>query len=393
MRVFGLNHLSRKVPELLMKEIENKYDPDKWDWVPAKPEKIKNIIKIVDEEKKSVRFAAITNYQPKEEKQSLVLMFYMGNLNYGLLKNLEEEGIKYFFIDYPQLILQGKVSIILDESQSKKLIRVGDLEADLEDVKIVLWNPPRFPNPIFDWDVIPKKRGRNAYLFRKRWMQFLRDLQHLIPQDAKWIPGNVFSGSQEWQNKVGEYFLAKKIGFKVPPIICTNDIDELKRFASNHGSTLLLREFSTPPFSFPPIKVNIDKTSLKFLKNAPCCFQKYIEKIFELRIIVLFDKIFPCKIYSQDSELARYDWRVHDDAKVKWELTELPTEVKQNLIEMRKKLGLNWISVDMIFATDKQYYFLEANRPGAHYWLDLFIGLDITEKIVNEIKMILRPSF
>lgn len=97
------------------------------------------------------------------------------------------------------------------------------------------------------------------------------------------------------------------------------------------------------------------------------------------------DKIYPCKIHSQDSELTKADWRVHDDANVKWEITKLPKELTEKLIRIKNRLGLNWCSIDLILSTDNNYYFLEANRPGAHYWLEMFVGLDITKEIVNEL--------
>jgi hypothetical protein len=55
------------------------------------------------------------------------------------------------------------------------------------------------------------------------------------------------------------------------------------------------------------------------------------------------------------------------------------------LVALIKALNITWSSVDMIYSNDDKYYFLEANRPGAHYWLDLFVGLDITQEIASEI--------
>jgi glutathione synthase/RimK-type ligase-like ATP-grasp enzyme len=96
-------------------------------------------------------------------------------------------------------------------------------------------------------------------------------------------------------------------------------------------------------------------------------------------------KVFGCKIYSQDSELAKEDWRVHDDSNVKWELIKLPENINSKLINICKELNLTWCSVDLIFSINSEYYFLELNRLGAHYWLAPFIGLDITKEIIMEI--------
>jgi len=388
--IFGLDLLSRKVPELLKKKVKNKRNPDKWNWKPANPHKIKHIKNIIKAEKKKTNYAALSNYAPNDKKQDLVLVFAMGNLTYGILNNLEREKIKFVYIDYPQFILKGFVDIEFTSDKCCKLLRIEDITVDLDDVKIVLWNPPKFPFPLVDFEMIPYKEGRNDFLFSKRWAQFLKDFSLLLPDDTIWIPGKQTVGSQDWQNKIGEYNLAKNIGLNVPSFIHTNNKETAYDFIKKHGK-ILLREFSTPPYSFPPIKIeNIKDGFLNNLQASPCTFQAYIEKEFELRVILLFDKVFPCKIYSQESDLANEDWRVHDDAKVKWELTEIPKNLEKKLFRFKKKIKLNWCSIDLIYSNDKKYYFLEANRPGAHYWLEMFVGLDITNEIVNKIKEIIR---
>jgi hypothetical protein len=377
-KVFGLEEISGKVNELLFSKVENKSEPDKWTWSPANPEKIKNLDKAIAEEKSKVNF--ITNYKPNKTKQKVVLIFALGNLSYGLVNNLEGKNIKFFFIEYTAFTVQGEVNISIDDNQSR-FLKIKDLLLDLNDVSVVVWNPPKYINPLFDFEHIPEENGRNEFIFKKRWVQFLKELPWLLNEDVKWLPGTTLNGSQEWQNKIGEYNLAKNLGLIVPPLIFTNSKTELNKFISKHGNKILIREFSTPPFSFPPVKNN----PFSNLKNSPVCFQKYIEKIYELRVIVLFDKVFPCKINSQDSELTKHDWRVHDDANVKWELITIPEELSKKLISLSKKLKLNWCSIDLIYSTNNEYYFLEANRPGAHYWLELFIGLDITKEIVSEL--------
>ena len=86
------------------------------------------------------------------------------------------------------------------------------------------------------------------------------------------------------------------------------------------------------------------------------------------------------------------DWRAYDNANVKRELTDLPNDETEKLLSLCKELQLNWGSVDMIYGVDGKYYFLEVNRPGVHYWLNAFVGRDITKEIIMELKSRL-PSF
>lgn len=390
MKVFGLNLIGRKIPELLMKDVKHKFSPEKWNWKPHNPRKIKNIKSIISKERKETYYTVITNYEYDiKNKQKVVLSFSMGNLAYGLLNHFEDKNIKYFYINYVQFIAQsGKIIISSQGDVEKKFIEIQNIKLDLDDVQVVLWTPPNFPNPIIDFDMIPSRKGRNDYLFRKRWQQFLISLEILL-ENAVWIPGKPKNGSQEWQNKLGEYFLCKQFGLNIPPVIFTNDENEVLEFFSQDDK-ILLREFSCSPFSYPPIHLNLNKIDFKFLNISPCTFQKYIEKEYELRVVVFFDSVYPCKIHSQDSELTKEDWRVHDDANVRWEQVTIPYELKKSLIMFVKKLNLVWASVDLIKSVSGEYYFLEANRPGAHYWLDMFVGLDITDIISSKIKALLN---
>ncbi|MEO6670710.1 MAG: hypothetical protein ABIN36_14610 [Ferruginibacter sp.] len=384
-RVFGLKEISGKVNEYLFKQVKNKHEPENWKWKPHNPEKIKKLKDIIEREKESVNYACISNYAPSTERQKVVLIFACGNLSYGLIDHLENAGIKYFFLEYTQLIAQGKISIRIENDIQVKLLTIQELVLNLDDVSAVIWNPPKMIKPLFDFNHIPATKGRNSFMYKKRWVQFLRELPLLLKEEVAWIPGVPMNGSQEWQNKIGEYQLAKSVGLKVAPILFTNSLEDLQEFARENGNRLLIREFSTPPFSFPPVPLNITKISFENFSGSPSCFQKYVDKQYELRVVILFDKVYPCKIHSQNSELAKNDWRVYDDENVKWELVEIPNELTEKLLLLNKKLELTWTSVDLIYGVDDQYYFLEANRPGAHYWLDPFVGLDITKEIVKEL--------
>lgn len=385
MKVFGLTQLSKKVNELLIKDTKDKDNPDKWTWKPSKPDKIKNIREIVKEEKDSVDYSLITNYTISDKRQKVVLCFSSGNLSYGLIKQFEEKNIKYIFINYTQFVLQGSVLISFNEQVESMVLSLGDVKFKLDDISAVIWTQPRYPRDLFDVSMIPQENEnlRNAFLHKKRWAQLIKDLKFLLNSDTQWLPSDPFVGSQDSQNKLGEYKLACELGINIPKTIFTNDKDAVLEFSKNNNHKILLREFSTPPFSFPPIHIDIRETDLDGISAAPCYFQAYVEKIHEYRVVMLFDKIYPCKIHSQDSELTQKDWRVHDDAKVKWELATLPDDLIQKLLKLKEKLGLNWCSVDLIYSTDHKYYFLEMNRPGAHYWLDLFVGLDITKEIAD----------
>lgn len=381
MKVFGLDIVSGNVPTLIHKDVKNRNNPDVWSWVPHNPEKIKNLKEEVDKERESVNYAVITNYTPSDEKQNIALIFSIGNLSFGVINNLISRNIPFYYIKFSQLAAIGELNIELTNDSISSLINLGGNLLDLNDIKVVLYCEPPFPFPLFDNEKLPKTKGRHQFLFKKRWAQFLRELHLLLNNDVHWIPGNPYIGSQAWQNKIGELKMAKSFGMKIPQTIFTNSLERVLKFAG--ADTLLMREFSTPPYSFPPILIeDIKKIDFKNLSRSPVCFQKYIDKKFEYRVVIIGNKVIPVRIYSQDSELSKVDWRVYDDANVKWELCSLPSEIEITLLKIAKELNLNWCSIDLIENLEGEFYYLETNRPGAHYWLDLFVGLDITKEIV-----------
>lgn len=384
--VFGLDLLGNKIPELLKVEVKHRFEPEKWNWKPFKPEKIRNIQSEIELEKESVKKALITNYVYNPAvKQKVLLSFEMGNLAFSLVNNLIERELKFVYISFTQLVLQGYISVTFNNKKVEKFLIIDDFKLSLDDISFLIWTPPRFPAPLFDFNMIPQEdeKQRHEFLFKKRWMQLLREMKYLVNSEAIWIPSDPLNGSQEWQNKIGEYLLAINLGMNVPKFIFSNNKNDIQTFLDSQHK-VCLREFSTPPYSFPPIVMdNLKNIDLNNIDSSPVTFQEYINKKYEYRVVVVFDKIFPVRIYSQNSKLSEHDWRVHDDANVKWELANIPADLEKKLHKLGEKLDLKWYSVDLIETNDNEFVFLELNRPGAHYWLDLFVGLDISKEIVD----------
>jgi hypothetical protein len=154
MKVFGLSQLSGKVPELLKKDVKYKSEPEKWSWKPHNPDKIRNLKEIIENEKQSVNYACMTNYEPSDSKQKVLLLFAIGNLNYGFINYLEKRKIKYFFLDFTQFIVKGEILLRLENKEQQKILKMDDLVLNLKDVSAVIWNPPKYIRPLIDFNPI-----------------------------------------------------------------------------------------------------------------------------------------------------------------------------------------------------------------------------------------------
>lgn len=133
---------------------------------------------------------------------------------------------------------------------------------------------------------------------------------------------------------------------------------------------------------YSEILTDKSKESLKTLEECPAIIQSYIKKEFELRITVVGNRIFPCKIESQKSSVGKIDWRHHDWANTPHYKTEIPKDLEKKLIKLMQKLGLIYGAIDMIF-DGKDYFFLEVNSMGQWLWIEDFTEMPISKEIAN----------
>ena len=113
--------------------------------------------------------------------------------------------------------------------------------------------------------------------------------------------------------------------------------------------------------------------------------QNYIEKAFELRITVVGNQVFPCKIDSQTMrpEQGRIDWRQGLDFGMQHCKFDLPESISEFCVAFLKRLHLNFGCFDFIVTPDSDYVFLECNPNGQWLWIEHETGLPISRCIAE----------
>lgn len=181
--------------------------------------------------------------------------------------------------------------------------------------------------------------------------------------------------------------IAHKIGFNTPNTCFTNNFEELMKFSSNYEKIIL----KTGPLGGLFIKgkrilahlIEPKQINPTDLKSAPCLFQEYLEKSYELRVHVIRKSVFACKIESQENERTKVDWR---DYKLS-ETPHSPVTLSKDIVEMCQKivdsLGLNFGIIDLIVTPNQEIYFLECNSQGHWLWIEYLTGLPITMEVCD----------
>jgi hypothetical protein len=126
------------------------------------------------------------------------------------------------------------------------------------------------------------------------------------------------------------------------------------------------------------IKQNLQRAAL-----CPMTYQDYIPKAYELRITAVGNKLFPCAIYSQESDTTTIDWRADESKKNRHEICEIPQEVHTKLLQLLNEMGLNFGCIDMIVTPAGEYVFLEVNPNGQWLWVEEATGMPIASEIAK----------
>lgn len=116
---------------------------------------------------------------------------------------------------------------------------------------------------------------------------------------------------------------------------------------------------------------------------SPVLVQPYVEKKYELRVTVVGDALFTCRIYSQESELSRIDWRHYDLENVPHIATKLPNGISNAIRTFMRLSGLRFAAIDLIVEPSGRVRFVEANPSGQFAWIESMTGLGIERAITS----------
>ena len=189
--------------------------------------------------------------------------------------------------------------------------------------------------------------------------------------------------------------IAQQVGFSVPSSCFSNRKKNVILFG-NQFSDLILKPIDGDSLVCEDDKQYVfysNKISSITLEDIPedafsqtaCFLQNYIEKEYEVRVTVVENNVFACKIDSQamKDNQGRIDWRQGYDYNIKHEIITLPNDIEVKCLDFLKIMGLNFGAFDFIVTPDNKYICLECNPNGQWLWIELLTGQKISEKIAN----------
>lgn len=174
---------------------------------------------------------------------------------------------------------------------------------------------------------------------------------------------------------------ASRAGLKIPQTLISNDPAGATAFIDALGDTecaikplMAIGVTDEQGYRLPLTTTLPPGHPLDSVALAPTMLQPYVDKAFELRCVVIGDRIFSAKLDSQVDERSRIDWR---GGEPEHEVFTLPGEVKAAIHRLMRNFELNFASLDMIVTPEGEYVFLELNPNGQWLWLEHELGLPL----------------
>lgn len=198
-------------------------------------------------------------------------------------------------------------------------------------------------------------------------------------------------------SKMLQLKVARELGANIPETCFSNRKTDIITFAKNHeyitlkpitADNLWLGGQDEYVFYSQKVKSSSLVEQMEEAFSQTISFvQNYIEKSFELRVTVICDKCFACKIDSQvmDEQQGKIDWRQGYDHGLKHEIFDLPDSIQNFCKKFLSRMKLNFGCFDFIVTPRDQYVFLECNPNGQWLWIEQQTGMEISKAIAESL--------
>lgn len=193
-------------------------------------------------------------------------------------------------------------------------------------------------------------------------------------------------------NKFDQLRVARQLELAIPDTCITNDPSVAESFLREHSSSIaktIAGYGAKKDGGFEAIyTVELTADKMDFLGSislSPVCLQRKIEKKFELRVTIVYPKVFSCRIDSQVTPRTKVDWRRYDTRNTPHSIFQLPFDIEEKLLAMMRIYNIHFAAFDLIVTPKEEIVFLEMNPNSQWVWIELLTGLPITDALIDRL--------
>ena len=195
------------------------------------------------------------------------------------------------------------------------------------------------------------------------------------------------------EHKIYQLRVAEQLRLPVPKTLVTNDPDEIRAFYEEcpHGMIVkplylgFINEPQKPQFIFTTTVSPDDLRDIETAQFAPAIYQEKIDKVCDLRVTIIGEKVFAAKIEAPSLPAHIPDWRFADINDLQHSPYELPPEIEDLCRNLVQALDLDFGAIDFALTRDGKLVFFEINPNGQWAWLETALGFPISRTIVDRL--------
>lgn len=256
------------------------------------------------------------------------------------------------------------------------------------------------------WDRRPERPSellvQNTALINKHNLDEAFGFLYFIRYYLKDVPSiGSIANDRPASSKMLQLRYALEVGFKVPETCFSNTKGQIVAHLTDNGNYVLKPIESDNLWDEAADSQWVffaARTSAQNLREAPdeaysqtvTFLQEYVDKAFELRVTVVGDRAFACRIDSQaqQDDTGKIDWRQGYGHGIRWSVFDLPEDIARKCLAYLRRMGLSFGCFDFIVTPSGEYVFLECNPNGQWLWVELETGLPISRAIAESLSEI-----
>lgn len=298
----------------------------------------------------------------------------------AVIGELDKRGVPVFRFHPEEFPHACSVSLDIQDGRVQGEIRTGDHGVAFDDVCAAWYRRAR---NLFE--------GRRLSLTSEKLDNYVRAQSTATLQALSESLHTLWVGHphklRRAEVKALQLLRASQAGLRTPHTLISNDQFQVRTFVDALGHTecavkplVALGVTDAQGYRLPLTTTLPPGHSLDSVAAAPTIFQPYVAKAFELRCVVIGDRIFSAKLDSQANETTRTDWRA---GTPQYEVFDLPEDVAGSIRRLMATFELNFASLDMIVTPEGEFVFLELNPNGQWLWLELELGLPLVASMAD----------
>ncbi len=300
---------------------------------------------------------------------------------------MEERGVLFTRFDSDQYTTNQSCSIEISGGRAPQLSISGNETADIDLAEMQgVW----FRKVILSECDFGSVKDFRAFMERET-ESFFSNLYGSL-QDPVWI--NRPERNRFADNKLVQLQRAAQLGMEVPKTLASNDPSAVRAFMSAAPNQRIIYKTLNRPFVseseskvrsvFTSVMPSITEEVANSIRLTPCLFQEYVEKAYELRVTMVGEQAFSARVYSQEHEATKVDWRREQHCvQLRYESETLDTTLHRQCIELLRGFGLLFGAIDIMVRPDGSHVFVELNPNGQWLWLEKVLGLPIADALID----------